>query len=88
MSKKTISARFDERAAWELEFLKSSLGTKATEVLIAAVHLLYEEQSQKNQKKTAFDFLKETGFIGGTEGGENDSVDYKNYIHERIKKKL
>ena len=74
--------------SWSLEF---SLGTKATEVLIAAVHLLYEEQSQNKQedKNPSFDFLKETGIsLGGTEGGENDSVDYKNYIHERIKKKL
>lgn len=89
MSKKIISARLDAKAIWELEFLKASMGKKkATEVLTEAIHHLYKVQSQKQHKKTAFDFLKETGFIGGVEGEENDSVNYKKLGLERIKKKI
>jgi hypothetical protein len=89
MGKKTISARLNEETVWELEFLKLSMGNKkATEVLSEAIHHFYEFQSQKQQKKTAFDFLKETGFIGGVEGNENDSVNYKRHVTEKIKKKL
>ncbi len=47
-----------------------------------------ELQSQKQKKKTAFDVLKETGFVGAIEGGKNDSVNYKRYITKRIRKKL
>lgn len=89
MSGKTISARLNEKTVLELEFLKSSTGNKkATEVLTQAIHHLYELQSKKQQKKTPFDFLKETGFIGAVEGEEKDSADYKKYATERIGKKL
>lgn len=89
MARKTISARLNEKTVWELEFLKSSMGDKkTTEVLTDAIHHLYSLQSQKLQKMTAFDFLKESGFVGGIEGDESDSVDYKKYITKRIRKKL
>lgn len=89
MRGKTVSARLDENTVWELEFLKSSMGhKKVTEVLTQAIHHLYESESQKQKKKTAFDFLKDTGFIGAVEGDENDSVDYKKYAMDRIRKKL
>lgn len=89
MSGKTVSARLNEKTAWELEFLKSSMGAKkTTDVLTEAIHHLYTLQSQKQQKKTAFDFLKETGFIGAIEGDKSDSIDYKKQITKRIKKKL
>lgn len=88
MSGKTVSARLDDETVWELEFLKSSMGErKVTEILTEAIHHLYRFQRQKTQKKTAFDFLKETGFIGGTEGDERDSVDYKKHVGERTRKK-
>lgn len=89
MSAKTVSARLNEKTVWELEFLKSSMGDiKATEVLTVAIHYLYKFQSQKQRKKTAYDFLKETGFIGAVEGDEHDSVNYKKHVTERIRKKL
>lgn len=89
MSGKTVSARLNEKTVWELEFLQTSMGNKkATEVLAQAIHYFYELQSKKQQKKTPFDFLMETGFIGAVEGDEKDSVDYKKYVSERIKKKL
>ena len=89
MSGKTVSARLKEKTIWELEFLKSSMGhKKTTEVLSEAIHYFYQLQSQKKQKMTAFDFLKEAGFIGGTEGDNSDSVSYKSQVTKRIKKKL
>lgn len=89
MGGKLISARINEETAWELDFLKGALGNKkVTEVLVTAIHLLYRTQSQKKQNKTPFDFLKETGFIGGTEGRKDDSMNYKKEITERIKKKI
>jgi hypothetical protein len=85
---RTVSARLNEKTVWELEFLKSSMGVeKTTEILSEAIHYLYTMQSQKQQKRTAFDFLKESGFIGAVEGEESDSVDYKKYVTERTKKK-
>lgn len=90
MSGKTVSARLDEQTAWELEFLKSSMGDKkaTTDVLTEAIHFFYEFQSRKRQKKTAFDFLQETGFIGATAGDETGSIDYKKYVTKRVRKKL
>ena len=89
MSKRIISARLDEKAVSELQFLKSSMGDiKTTEVLTEAIHFLYASQRQKQKKKSAFDFLKESGFIGAIEGKENDSVEYKKYVTERVRKKL
>lgn len=89
MEGKTVSARLNKNTVWELEFLKSSLGgRKTTDVLTEAIHHLYILQSQRQQKKTAFDFLKESGFIGAVEGSKNDSVDYKKHVTKRIKKKL
>lgn len=89
MSGKTISARLKEKTVWELEFLKSLMGEKkTTEILTEAIHHLYVLKSQKQQKKTAIDFLKEAGFIGAIEGDENDSVDYKSYLTERTRKKI
>lgn len=90
MGGKTVSARLNEQTAWELECLKSSMGDKkaTTDVLTEAIHFFYEFQSRKQQKKTAFDFLKETGFIGAVEGDERDSVDYKKCVTERVRKKL
>lgn len=37
-------------------------------------------------KKVAFDFLKESGFIGATEGCESDSTDYKKHVTKKIRK--
>ena len=89
MTRKTISARLHEKTVWELEFLKSSMGDKkTTEVLTEAIYTLYALQGQKQKKTTAFDFLKETGFIGAIEGNENDSVDYKKHAAKRIRKKI
>jgi hypothetical protein len=88
MSKKIISARLDEKTIWELEFLRSSMGNKkTTEVLTDAIHHLYASQSQKQQKRSAFDFLREAGFIGAIEGEENESIEYKKHITKRIRKK-
>ena len=89
MSGRIISARFNEASLWELEFLKETLGDKTiTDILSTAVHYLYQKQCQKKKKQTAFEFLQESGFVGGTEGSKNDSVDYKKIVTERIKKKL
>lgn len=88
MAGKTLSARLNEEMAWELEFLMSSLGNKkATEVIVAAIHYLYLQQKQKESHQTPADFLEKSKFIGGTEGGERDSVDYKKTLSERIGKK-
>jgi hypothetical protein len=89
MSEKIISARLNKKTVWELEFLKLSMGDKTTtEILTESIHHLYALQSKKQQKKTPFDFLKETGFIGAVEGDENDSIDYKKSVTKRIRKKL
>lgn len=45
-----------------------------------AINRLYTIQSRKQQKKTAFDYLMESGFIGAVEGGRHDSTDYKNTV--------
>lgn len=88
MSGRTISARLNAKTVWELEFLKSLMGDKkTTEVVTEAIHHLYESQSQNQQKKTPYDFLKETGFIGAINGSENDSTDYKKHIGKRVRKK-
>lgn len=94
MDRKTVSARLNENTVWKLEFLKSSMGGETsatlstTEVLTEAINQLYIVQSRRQQKKTAFDYLMESGFIGGVEGGKNDSTEYKSQVTKRIKKKL
>jgi hypothetical protein len=51
--------RLNENTVWELEFLKSSMGDKrTTEVLTEAIHHLYKLESQKHQKKTAFNIME------------------------------
>lgn len=38
-------------------------------------------------KKNAFEFLKDSGFIGSGNGNKNDSVEYKKQIIDAILKK-
>ena len=40
-------------------------------------------QFEKEFHQTPADFLEKTKFIGGTEGGERDSTDYKKTLSER-----
>lgn len=54
----------------------------------AIYELEFLKSSLDKQEKTAFDFLKETGFIGAAEGEKQDSTGYKKYVTQRIKQKL
>lgn len=43
--------------------------------------------NKEPDKKNAFEFLKDSGFIGSGNGKKNDSVEYKKQIIEAVVKK-
>ena len=85
MNELRINARLDEQAANDLEFLKDSTHANNTEALKAALH--FYADFLRNEAQRSKQALRDSGFIGGFEGPEDLSSNYKKYVAEAIDEK-
>ncbi len=85
MSEHRINARLDEETARDLEFLKEFTQQNNSQALKAAIRFYADHlRNEVRQSKQA---LIESGFVGGFEGPEDLSTNYKQYLAEILDEK-
>ena len=85
MTELRINARLDEETAADLEYLKDVTQSNNTEVLKKAIRFYADRlRNEIRQSKRA---LIDSGFVGGFEGPEDLSTNYKQYIVEYLNEK-
>ncbi len=73
-----INARLDEETLRDLEFLKEAANVNNTQALKQAIRFYAEHlRGEVRRSKQA---LLESGFVGGFEGPEDLSTNYKQYF--------
>ncbi len=85
MSELRINARLDEQTAIDLEYLKEMTQSNNTEVLKKAIRF-YADQV-RNEISRSKQALIDSGFVGGFEGPEDLSTNYKQYFAEYLDEK-
>ena len=80
-----INARLTGEDARRFKQLRAVTKQSASEVIREAVKLYHEKMVKP--KKTPYEILLESGFIGGGEGPEDLSTHYKKYMAEDLAKK-
>ncbi len=85
MSELRINARLDEQTAVDLEYLKDMTQSNNTEVLKKAIRF-YADQV-RNEISRSKQALIDSGFVGGFEGPEDLSTNYKQYFAEYLDEK-
>lgn len=78
-----INARLDEKLSKDLHFLRKELGNKSiTAVVKYSIQKLAQEVRDNTQAKRQKQLWLESGFVGGFEGPENLSSNYKQYLSD------
>ena len=85
MSELRINARLDKQTAGDLEYLKEMTQLNNTEVLKKAIRF-YADQL-RNEISRSKQALIDSGFVGGFEGSEDLSTNYKPYVAEYLDEK-
>lgn len=89
MSEIRINARFDEKTANDLQFLRKVLGnTSITDVLKHSIQQMAQEQRDKIRAKHQKQLWKDSGLIACIDNEhENLSSDYKKYVNHYLDEK-
>lgn len=88
MRTKVITARIDDQASFQIEFLKRHLHLPhTTQVLLRAISSLYGAVKEKEAQKTPFELLEELELIGCLEGEKDLSQNYKKVLSESLQAK-
>ncbi len=85
MSEHRINARLDEETAHDLEFLKEFTQQNNSQALKAAIRFYADHL--RNEVRRSKQALIDSGFVGGFEGPEDLSTNYKQYIAEILDEK-
>ena len=80
-----INARLDDDYAKKLEYLKKQNQLSTTEIVKQAIDLLYLKSKARPHEKIKA--LLESDFIGCSEGPEDLSTNYKQYLSESLAEK-
>ncbi len=88
MSEIRINARLDEKSANDLHFLQKELGdTSITDVVKYSIEKVAQELRSSNKAKRQKQVWLDSGFVGGFEGPEDLSSNYKEYLSEIMDEK-
>ena len=73
----------------ELDYIKRTLGTTASQAIVESVHAFYQNLKRKKQnKKSLVDVFENLGLIGMVSAEEEDlSESYKKKLSESMKEK-
>ena len=77
-----MNARFDPDLQRKVEYLRKRTGLGTSEILRASVERYYE--SIRKQGTMAREILEASGFVGGSEGPEDGSLNYKEEVAKYI----
>ena len=80
-----INARLDDEHMEKIEFLKNKRHLSTTDFMKSTIDTLYEE-SQSKPGGTIQELLC-SDFVGGWEGPEDGSTNYKKYVTEYLDEK-
>jgi hypothetical protein len=88
MNELRINARLDEKLSKDLQFLRKELGNKSiTAVVKYSIQKLAQELRDSTQAKRQKQLWLESGFVGGFEGPENLSSNYKQHLSDILDEK-
>ncbi len=83
-----INARLDEETARDLEFVREALGgLSVTEAVKYALKQAAEEIRDRERARVQKQIWIDSGFVGGFEGPEDLSANYKQYFAEIMDEK-
>lgn len=85
MSELRINARLDEQTAADLEYLKEVTQSNNTEAMKKAIRFYADRL--RNEISRSKQALIDSGFVGGFEGPEDLSTNYKRYFAEYLDEK-
>ncbi len=88
MSTARINARLDEETARDLEFVRETLGgLSVTEAVKYALKQVAEDIRDRERARVQKQIWIDSGFVGGFEGPEDLSTNYKQYFAEIMDEK-
>lgn len=83
-----INARLDERASNDLQFLRKELGgSSITDAVKYSITKVAEELRDSSKAKHQKQVWLESGFVGGFEGPEDLSSNYKQHLTDILDEK-
>lgn len=88
MTELRINARLDKEAASDLSFLRQELGdVSTTDVIKYSIKKVAQELRDNTKAKRQKQIWLDSGFIGGFEGPEDLSSNYKQYLSDIMNEK-
>jgi len=88
MTELRINARLDEETAADLQLLRKALGdVSITDALKHALRLGAQEIRDRERARAQKQVWIDSGFVGGFEGPEDLSTNYKRYFAEYLDEK-
>ena len=81
MASERVNARLDDETVRRMEYLETRLGVSASEVVRRALNELYERERVQDGA-SVLEVLQGAGFLGGFDGDEDLSDNYKQQLSE------